>query len=87
MGWVCQKSVPGGFFLVQDTQGRIVNAHGVTGQKCNFVMLFQFGQYGINVKGHDGRYVVDEYGIEVAPTVYSPEGYEAYQRGVVVSQC
>jgi hypothetical protein len=45
----------------------------VTGQKCNLVMLFQFGQYGINVKGHGGCFILDEHNIEGIFTVYSSE--------------
>lgn len=71
--WVCQKSVPGGFFLVYDIQCRSVNVDGVTGQKCNLVMLFQFGQYGINVKGHGGRCILDDHNVEGIFTVYSSE--------------
>lgn len=36
----------------------------LTGQERDFVILFQFGQYGINVKGHDGRCTLDKYSIE-----------------------
>lgn len=43
----------------------------LTGQERDFVILFQFGQDGINVKGHDCSCTLDKDGIEGTSEVKS----------------